>query len=166
MLELKYDVFLKVSETGNFSRAAEEMNLTASAVSHIIAKLEREFGFSLFIRSRSGVVLTESGKRILAHLRSISAQYRLLEKEAAQIRDCAVGRVRIGTYYSVTVNWLAPLLPELCTRRRIADVRVFPLLPAAYRTIGIGVRDKKMLDPASRVIYDEIVQFVRAQVGK
>ena len=58
------------------------------------------------------------------------------------------------------------LMPELCTRRRIADVRVFPLLPAAYRTIGIGVKDKKALDPASRVIYDEIVRYVRAQVGK
>ena len=74
----KYQIFLHVMEAGSISRAAENMGLTQSAVSHSLSSLEEEFGFRLLTRSRSGVRLSSEGKRILPAIRDIlSAEERL-----------------------------------------------------------------------------------------
>jgi len=54
----KYQMFLKTVECGSFSKAAEEMNFTQSAVSHAVQALENELGVTLLSRNRGGVVLT------------------------------------------------------------------------------------------------------------
>ena len=46
----RYDIFLKVCETGNFSRAAEALNYTQSGISQMMAGLEEELGVQLFAR--------------------------------------------------------------------------------------------------------------------
>ena len=51
----KYEVFEKTVELSSLTKAAEELGLTQSGVSHIIAALEEEFGFPLLTRSRTGV---------------------------------------------------------------------------------------------------------------
>jgi LysR family glycine cleavage system transcriptional activator len=53
----------------SFGAAAEELNLTRSAVSHQILKLEEVFGVRLFERHRSGVALTPAGARVYERLR-------------------------------------------------------------------------------------------------
>ena len=50
----KYEVFEKTVELSSLTKAAEELGLTQSGVSHIIAALEEEFGFPLLTRSRTG----------------------------------------------------------------------------------------------------------------
>ena len=60
-----YEIFLKVAETGNITRAAQILNYTQSGVSHAIAALEKETGFPVFVRSKTGVALTENAKEIL-----------------------------------------------------------------------------------------------------
>ncbi len=62
---IKYQVFLRVVELGNLTRAAEELGYTQSAVSRIVADLEREWGVVLLTRSRTGVVLTPAGEELL-----------------------------------------------------------------------------------------------------
>ena len=44
MSTTKYEVFLKSAQLGNFTRAAEELNITQSGVSHTVASLEKELG--------------------------------------------------------------------------------------------------------------------------
>ena len=61
----KYTALLKTVELGSISRAAEEMGYTQSAVSRMIADLEDQWGLDLLRRSRAGVSLTSSGKRLL-----------------------------------------------------------------------------------------------------
>lgn len=61
------EYFQKVCQTGNISTAADALYVSRSVVSRTIVELEEEFEAVLFIRSRSGVTLTESG-RILARL--------------------------------------------------------------------------------------------------
>ena len=49
----KYQMFLKTVECGSFSKAAEEMNFTQSAVSHAVQALENELGVTLLSRNRA-----------------------------------------------------------------------------------------------------------------
>src|SRR5882757_7751305 len=58
-------VFCAVADTLSFTRAAERVFLTQSAVSHQIAKLERELGYELVTREGRAVALTAAG-RVLA----------------------------------------------------------------------------------------------------
>jgi len=59
---VKYEILNKVAEVASFTKAAEALGLTQSAVSHAVSSLEKEFGFALIHRSRAGVTLTSEGK--------------------------------------------------------------------------------------------------------
>lgn len=59
--------FLEVVEAGSFVRAAQELNVTQSTVSARIKELEMLLGQSLFVRRKSGVMLTPAGKRFQPH---------------------------------------------------------------------------------------------------
>ena len=152
MLELKYRVFIAVSEQASFARAAAELNLTASAVSHIVAKLESEFGFALFLRRRDGVSLTSNGQRILTYVRKIAREHNFLEKEAAQIRNLASGSVRIGVYYSALVNWIAKLLPELKEKYPGIEITVYQGTHAAV----MSWLEKNTIDLAIHTFYNNL----------
>lgn len=66
MHQIRY--FLAVARTLNFTRAAEESNVTQPSLTRAIQKLEEEFGGLLFRRERSLTHLTEMGKLMLPHL--------------------------------------------------------------------------------------------------
>ena len=57
--------FAEVARSGNFGKAAVNINLTQSAVSHAIASLETELGVILFSRGRHGASLTFVGEQML-----------------------------------------------------------------------------------------------------
>ena len=106
----KYQVFVKVVELGNLTRAAERMGYTQSAISHIINSLEEEFGFRLLQRGRSGVFLTSDGERVLPLIRAILNDSERLNQVAASIRGLDAGVVRVATFTSVGVHWLPGMI--------------------------------------------------------
>src|SRR5437867_13289234 len=63
--------FRAVAETLNFTRAAERLNMTQSAVSHQIKTLESELGEPLFVRHRRGVKITQTGQVALEYVERI-----------------------------------------------------------------------------------------------
>lgn len=69
MHQLKY--FLAVAETGSFSRAAERCYVSQPSLSQQIIKLEQEIGQPLFDRAGRRVMLTQAGKTLLEHARTI-----------------------------------------------------------------------------------------------
>ena len=58
-----YQIFKTVVEQNSFQRAAEILHLTPSAISHSISSLEKELGFPLFIRNKTGIQLTGYGEK-------------------------------------------------------------------------------------------------------
>ena len=108
----KLEVFEKIVELSSLSRAAEELGLTQSGVSHILASLEEEFGFPLLKRSRVGARLTSEGEKLMPFVRDILRSQEQLEQTAAELRGLAAGTVRIGTFTSVAVHWLPGMLQE------------------------------------------------------
>ena len=67
----KYQMFVYAIDEKSLSRAAKKMGCTQSAVSHGIQSLEKELGFALMVRSKSGLRLTAEGERILPTIRGI-----------------------------------------------------------------------------------------------
>ena len=103
---------MTVVETGSLTRAAQVLGCTQSAVSHSIDSLEQELGFALLKRSRAGVRLTGEGERMIAAVRNLLNSAEQLQQTASAIRGLDSGTVRIGSFTSVAVHWLPPVLKE------------------------------------------------------
>jgi DNA-binding transcriptional LysR family regulator len=89
-------VFCAVAENLSFTRAAERLFLTQSAVSHQIAHLERDLGVPLFERQGRAIALTLAGREMMTRARRVFA---MLEEAEAATRHAArpdTGRLRIG----------------------------------------------------------------------
>ena len=78
----RYEIFLKVCETGSFSKAAEALNYTQSGISQMMAGLEEELGVQLFARINRGVTLTDNGTRLLPYIRELANQKTRLRQAA------------------------------------------------------------------------------------
>jgi len=107
---------LKVIECGSITKASEELGYTQSGISHMVKALEKEFGFPLFARGRSGVEPTEDCKRIIPAIRQIVRWNEQLGQLTADIRGLTVGTVRVGTFTSVSVHWLPKILKRFQTQ--------------------------------------------------
>lgn len=106
-----FAVFAAAARYQNFARAADELHLTASAVSHHVRRLETTLGVTLFQQHARGVVLTAQGRALadaatvaLADLDAVSRSLLTTDQEAA--------RVRITTLHSLAYCWLIPRLPR------------------------------------------------------
>ena len=106
----KYEIFLHTVEAGSVSRAAQDLGLTQSAVSHALSSLEERFGFSLLHRSRAGVRLTAEGRKVLPSVRAILSAEMRLQETVSSIHGLSTGTIRSGTFTSVAVHWLPAIL--------------------------------------------------------
>ena len=112
-LELRHLLALAaVAETGTFSKAAEQLGYTQSAVSQQIGTLERMVGTPLFERrgGRRPVRLTAAGEMLLSHARAVLAR---VSSAAADLRALASGdkgELRVGTLPSIGTKILPRLL--------------------------------------------------------
>ncbi|MEK5058873.1 LysR family transcriptional regulator [Paenibacillus shunpengii] len=102
----KYEIFTTVVELQSLTKAAEALNLTQSAVSHAISSLEAGCGFALLIRSKAGIQLTANGERILPYMREILKWNEMMHQEIQLLSGIQTGTVRIGTFTSVSSQWL------------------------------------------------------------
>ena len=112
----KYQMFLKTVECGSFSKAAEEMNFTQSAVSHAVQALENELGVTLLSRNRGGVVLTADGRLLLPRIEKLCAAHHELMRSAAELKGMDAGYVRVAAFSSVSAQWLPSILESFGER--------------------------------------------------
>lgn len=124
MSTYSYKVFMTVAQYDSFVAAAAILNLTPSAISHIIAKLEASMGFSLFVRKRNGVTLTPDGELILPRCQEVMQAQERLEQQAAEVRGLSAGTVSIASFNSVTVMWLPDIIRQFHTIYPDIEIRV------------------------------------------
>src|SRR6267142_1496214 len=101
--------FRMVAETLNFTRAAERLNITQSAVSHQIKSLEQELGEPLFIRAKRGVLLSEGGRAALEHAIRILEEVETLRARLPGAGQAPSGRVRAAAATQAFVHLFAEL---------------------------------------------------------
>lgn len=121
----KYAVFVKTVELSSLTRAAEELGLTQSGVSHMIAAIESELGLTLLHRSRTGARLTAEGERLMPILREIVRQDERLHREAAELTELVAGPIRIGTFTSVATHWLPAMMMQFEQEHPQVEFRLF-----------------------------------------
>lgn len=85
-----------VARHRHFTRAAEELHVAQSALSHQIRRLEAELGTELFSRSSRSVVVTEAGEAVAARARSVLELTDGVRDEVDELRGLVRGRVGIG----------------------------------------------------------------------
>jgi DNA-binding transcriptional LysR family regulator len=112
-VDLRHLVALEiVARERSFARAAAQLGYTQSAVSQQIAALERAAGARLLERPRGrGIVEpTEAGALLLRHAERIVASLRAAEADLRALASGTVGSLRVGTFQSVGITVLPPLL--------------------------------------------------------
>lgn len=134
----RYDVFMTVVEEGSFTRAAEKLGYTQSAVSQMIHTLERELSTTLVHRSRNGVALTPDGEEYLPYLRSIRNAGKELEEKYREMHGLENSVIRIGTFTSVSRNLLPRYMKQF--KMRYPTVR-FVLQQGEYTNIFRWIQD-------------------------
>lgn len=121
----KFEIIHAIVDEGNFAKAGEKLGLTQSAVSHAVASLEKEYGFSLLTRGRTGIHLTTNGERLLGYMTAMLKLQKELQQEVANINGLLVGEVRIGTFSSVSSQWLPELLQQFTELYPDIDIQLY-----------------------------------------
>jgi LysR family glycine cleavage system transcriptional activator len=105
----------------SFARAAEELHVTDSAISHRIRLLEERVGEKLFIRTGNGLVLTGKGTNYLAAVQDALAT---LESAAASVKATNRHVLRISIGPALARNWLVARLGEFYRLHEGVDLEI------------------------------------------
>lgn len=141
MVMNRYDVFVKVVENGNFTKAAEELNYTQSAVSQMVHTLEEELSTVLMLRAKNGITLTADGEAYLPYIRAISNAHRELEEKHREMQGLSNSKIKIGSFTSVSRNWLPGLMKQF--KEKYPQVQ-FELLQGEYTNIAQWIKEGRV----------------------
>ena len=101
--------FETVARRLSFARAAEELHLTPSAVSHQIAKLEQFLGFLGFERTPRGILLSDAGE---SYLKRVAGALGAIGDATNDIRKGARNTLHVHSSTSIASLWLMPRLAD------------------------------------------------------
>jgi LysR family transcriptional regulator, transcription activator of glutamate synthase operon len=130
-----------VARHRHFTRAAEELHVAQSALSHQIRRLERELGTPLFERTSRRVTPTEAGQAVAARARRVLAEVDGARAEVDELRGVLRGRI-----------WIGPLVPA-------GGVDVPGLLARfsqAHPGVEVGLREGIAADMLRLLAADEL----------
>jgi DNA-binding transcriptional LysR family regulator len=101
-----------VTKAKSFSKAAEDLHVTQSAISQSIKNLERKIEVKLFKRSGKRVVLTQEGEKLYHLAQNFLSQMEETLDEITHDKTSMNGVIRIGTLTGIGKSWLAPEMLE------------------------------------------------------
>ena len=125
MTLLTYQIFKTVSDVKSFRKAADILGLTPSAISHAIASMERELGFSVFARNRAGVSLTNYGEHILPYVNAVLNSDESLQQVVAEFKGLRLGKVKIGCFASVCNSWMPEIIQSVRAEYPSIQIELF-----------------------------------------
>jgi DNA-binding transcriptional LysR family regulator len=112
---LEVEVFIRVAESGNFSRAARELGISQPSTSRIVTGLETRLGVNLWLRTTRNVALTEAGAVFLERARQAAADLADAE-DAARGIDSLRGTLRLAVPTVYGSRAVIPALPGFLER--------------------------------------------------
>jgi DNA-binding transcriptional LysR family regulator len=130
-----------VARHHHFTRAAEELHVAQSALSHQIRRLEAELGTELFERTSRSVVTTEAGEAVAARARRVLAEVDAVRGEVDELEGLVRGRISIGA-----------LLPA----GKIDVPRLLARFSEAYPGIEVMLHEGTAADMQRYLVEDEV----------
>lgn len=147
------EAFLAVADTGSFTRAAELLHLSPSAVSQLVSEFEGAFGYTVLDRNTRKVALSPAGRALMPAVEALSRQFALTKTAALDIRDQAAGVVRIAAPLVIASVMLPKLMAEYAALRpkvmvRLIDCPVESLVDrVATRDVDLAVGPDRPVGP-------------------
>ena len=110
----KLEALAVAAEQGSFTRAAQQLGYTQSGLTHMMNSLEKDIGFALLVRDRTGIRLTAAGERVFPMIQDVLRSGEILEQEIRRINIRREETIRVAAYASIAMHWL----PEIIQRFR------------------------------------------------
>jgi DNA-binding transcriptional LysR family regulator len=122
---LGLEAFLAIAERGSFQRAASQLNLSQTALSHRMRKLEDDLGVKLLTRTTRQVALTPAGQELLPKakrmIEDIAVSYEQLRRQGRERQE----RLAIGCLPTIATYYLPRILKALSAKFPDVTVRVY-----------------------------------------
>ncbi|KAA8613002.1 LysR family transcriptional regulator [Salipiger aestuarii] len=115
-----------IHEAGGLARAAEQLNITQSALSHQVKGLEDQAGVELFVRRSKPMRLSAAGFRLLRLAEQVLPQVEALQEEFSGLRTGKSGRLHIAIECHACFEWLFPVLEAFRKTWPDVDVDIRP----------------------------------------
>lgn len=115
-----------IHDCGGVARAADQLNITQSALSHQIKALEDQAGVELFVRRSKPMKLSAAGMRLLRLANQVLPQVEALAAEFDGLRDGSSGRMHIAIECHACFEWLFPVLEAFRKTWPDVDVDIRP----------------------------------------
>lgn len=115
-----------IHDTGGLARAADQLNITQSALSHQIKGIEDQAGVELFVRRSKPLKLSAAGLRLLKAAEAILPQVAALEAEFEGLVAGSSGRLHIAIECHACFEWLFPVLEAFRKNWPDVDVDIRP----------------------------------------
>jgi LysR family glycine cleavage system transcriptional activator len=135
--------FESAARHGSFTRAARELGVTQTAISHQVRALEENLGLPLFTRSPRGLSLTAHGEQWAAELHVVFTRLRAANARLRRPRENTRPTVSVSIIPSFGARWLVPRLGRFLVSHPEVDVRISAterLVDLVAEGIDIGIR--------------------------
>lgn len=143
-------IFHVVAEAGSFTRAADRLGLSQSAISRQIGALEEDLGAPLFHRHARGLVLTEQGDILVEAARDVARKMAAAQTALRESREVPAGHLRVCTTVGVGTVWLSSLLGEFLDRYPEITISLIVTdaeLDLSMREADVAVRMQRPTQP-------------------
>jgi len=144
----KLEALATAVEQGSFTRAAEILGYTQSGMTHMMNALEKDIGFPVLVRGRSGVTLTAAGEKIYPQVRACLDASRDLEREIRLVKTQKEDTIRVAAYASIALHWLPEVIEQFHAQHR--DIHVDIKMGSVEEVYRWVMEDKVDLALASR----------------
>jgi DNA-binding transcriptional LysR family regulator len=164
--------FVTVAECGSFSRAAQQLFLTQSAVSKRIALLECRLDCRLFDRIGRQVILTEAGRVLLPCARQILLSIEDAERMLGNLSGTIGGRLALAASHHISLHRLPPILKTFVDRFPEVELDLqFAASEVAYEGVLKGELELALITLApeqddricARTVWHDRLQYVVAR---
>lgn len=157
---LKY--FIGVAEERSIGRAADRLNLSKSALSRQIQMLEEDIGASLFVRTNSGVELTQAGEALLKTAHQVVGALEQVSEDIQRNSQQLTGRLNVGVYGTAMFNIIPEIQRAFCNAHPNVELVLYtrpqPQLLESLRQGHIQIVFDRYLPASADVVVELVVQ--------
>ena len=155
----KLKIFHAVTQAGSFTKAAEVLNLSQSAISRQIQSLEYEIKTTLYERHARGLSLTENGEVLYKTANEVISKIKDVESDLMDKKDKPSGKIVVTTVVGFGGIWLTPRIQEFMEKNPDIEVELIVTdqeldLSTREADIAIWMRQPKQLNYIQKKIID------------
>jgi len=155
----KLKIFHAVTQAGSFTKAAETLNLSQSAISRQIQSLEYELKCSLYERHARGLSLTDNGEILYKTANEVISKIKDVESNLMDKKDKPSGKIIVTTVVGFGGIWLTPRIQEFMEKNPDIEVELIVTdqeldLSTREADIAIWMRQPKQLNYIQKKIID------------